>query len=107
MADAADPHALAHLDAVRTLLKELGRGEIPELLCFNKIDLVEEPDLFRPLAQTYGKDPLLISAKEGELDALIARIERELDVHAPELPDDDLERSEDWQSEDWQSEEWE
>lgn len=105
VADAADPHALEHLEAVRTLLKRLGRGEIPELLCFNKVDLLEEPGLFRPLAQGMGKDPLLISAKEGDLFPLLGRIEAELDLHAPEGPDEGLDEGlEDWGSgEDWAS----
>ena len=102
VADASDPHAVEHLEAVRNLLKELGRGEIPELLCFNKSDVLEDPELFLPLARTMGlngAEPLLISAKEGELDALLARVEAELALHAPEEPDEDLERS-DWVSED-------
>lgn len=101
VADASDEHALEHLQAVRNLLAELGRGEIPELLCFNKTDLLEEPELFLPLARTMtqGSEPLLISAKEGELDTLLQRIEAELEVHAPEEPDDALERS-DWVSDD-------
>lgn len=102
VADASDPHALDHLQAVRTLLARLGRGEIRELLCFNKSDLVEDPDLFLPLARTMGAngdEPLLISAKEGELDELLARVESELAIHAPLEPDDALERS-DWVSED-------
>ncbi|MBL4848956.1 MAG: GTPase HflX [Planctomycetes bacterium] len=105
VADASDPHTLGHLEAVRGLLKDLGRGEIPELLCFNKADLLEDPDVFRPLANRMGRDPLLISATEGNLDALLERIEAELHEHAPELPDDELTRSEGWVSEDELSEE--
>ncbi|MGE0709734.1 MAG: GTPase HflX [Planctomycetota bacterium] len=80
VADASDPQTLERVEAVRRLLAELGRGGIPELLVFNKIDLLEEPGVFRPLAQSMarGASPLLVSAREGELEELLERIEQEL-----------------------------
>ena len=37
---AADPEA--QIDAVRTVLAEIGAGEVPELLAFNKADMTPE-----------------------------------------------------------------
>jgi len=81
VADAGDPHALERVEAVRGLLAELGLGDLPELLVFNKLDTVEEPDLFAPLAHrlSRGVPPVLLSARAGELDELVARLEAVLD----------------------------
>ena len=36
--DGSAPDPQAHIDAVRDVLGEIGAGEVPELLCFNKAD---------------------------------------------------------------------
>lgn len=36
--DAAGPDPESHMDAVREVLTEIGAGDVPELLCFNKAD---------------------------------------------------------------------
>jgi GTP-binding protein HflX len=78
VADASDVRALEHVEVIRRLLRDLGRGDIPELLVFNKVDLLDDPRLFRPLAHSVGSDPLLLSAKTGALDGLLERIEASL-----------------------------
>jgi len=40
--DASDPLRAERIEQVRTVLKGIGAGAVPELLVFNKIDLVEE-----------------------------------------------------------------
>ena len=39
--DAADPHAVEHRATVQTVLDELGAGDKPRLLVYNKADLIE------------------------------------------------------------------
>jgi GTP-binding protein HflX len=79
LADASDPHCLERVEAVRNLLEDLGHGQRPELLVFNKADALEDPQLFLPLAGSMsGGEPLLISAQGGSLDPLLERVEAEL-----------------------------
>ena len=78
VSDASDDKALDRVEAVRELLRDLGRGDIPELLVFNKIDAVEDADLFRPLANSIGANPLLISAKSGAVEQILDRVEAAL-----------------------------
>jgi GTP-binding protein HflX len=78
VSDASDAKALDRVEAVRELLRELGRGDIPELLVFNKIDAVEDADTFRPLANSVGDAPLLISAKGGAVEQILDRVEAAL-----------------------------
>jgi GTP-binding protein HflX len=59
-ASAADPEG--QINAVREVLNEIGAGEIPELIVFNKIDIAESPD--RLLARYEGS--LSASAVTGE-----------------------------------------
>jgi GTP-binding protein HflX len=98
--DASDPKALERIAAVRSLLRDLGRGDTPELLVFNKIDAVADLDAFRPLATSMGNEPLLISARGGELDVLVARVEALLEELCP-----DWGSSEEWESGEWDSSE--
>jgi GTP-binding protein HflX len=80
VADASDPKALERVEAVRKLLSDLGRGATPELLVFNKLDALDDPALFRPLAETAGAHPLQISARSGDLGQLVDRLEATLDA---------------------------
>jgi GTP-binding protein HflX len=75
VADASDPQALERVEAVRELLRKLGRGQVPELLVFNKVDAVDDADAFRPLACSVAEAPLLVSARAGELEPVVARID--------------------------------
>ncbi|MCA8920168.1 MAG: GTPase HflX [Planctomycetes bacterium] len=97
VADASDPHVFERVEAVRTLLGGLGHVGVPELLVCNKQDLLSDPGAFLPLARTLAPEPVLMSATEGGLDALLARIDAELERCAPEV---DMTVSEDLVSED-------
>jgi GTP-binding protein HflX len=68
--DASFPEADFHIDVTNKVLRELGAGDKPTLMLFNKIDLVED---FSPLA--YGKNALAISTKTGQgYEMLLERI---------------------------------
>jgi len=41
--DASDPQRTERIEQVREVLKSIGAGEVPELLVFNKVDLLAEP----------------------------------------------------------------
>ena len=74
--DAAAPEErrLAEMQAVDEVLEEIGAGEKPRLLVFNKVDLLSEEE--RQEAELDHPEAVLISAQEGEgLEALSERIE--------------------------------
>ncbi len=86
--DAADPHAVEHRATVQTVLDELGAGDKPRLLVFNKADLLErtahQPDAVAPAiagavfvsALTgFGMDTL-----RAEMAALLASLWVDVDV---------------------------
>ena len=86
--EVGDAHLLLHLvdasrdpdrqiDAVRTVLKEIELAEQPVLLAFNKIDLLDEPELDK--LQGRFPDAAFISAQESlGLEELLHRLESEL-----------------------------
>ncbi|MCB0969962.1 MAG: GTPase HflX, partial [Acidimicrobiales bacterium] len=60
--DGSAPDPQSHIDAVRDVLGEIGAGEVPELLCFNKVDRSDEA---ARLART-TEGAVAISAVTGE-----------------------------------------
>ncbi len=73
--DAAGPDPDAHIAAVRQVLKEIGAGAVPELLVYNKCDLLAGRDI--PLGA--NRDAILVSAATGEgTDKLLAAMADEL-----------------------------
>jgi GTP-binding protein HflX len=89
--DAADPHAVEHRATVQAVLDELGAGEKPRLVAFNKADL-----LAPAAAGGGGEAPVvagtvLVSALTGfgldtlrlELAALLASLWEHVDVRLP------------------------
>ncbi|MCB1039208.1 MAG: GTPase HflX, partial [Acidimicrobiales bacterium] len=62
--DGSGPDVDAHIAAVREVLAEIGAGEVPELLCFNKADRADPADLGRLLRDAEGS--VAISALTGE-----------------------------------------
>ena len=60
--DASSPEAERQIDAVRAVLRELGAGEIPELLVANKLD-VADPEV---LVTLKGLGAVPVSAVTGE-----------------------------------------
>ena len=70
--DASDPEAAAQLAVTDDVLGELGCGDIPQIVVYNKCDRVENAALFDTLA-------VRTSAVTGEgLDALLARLDAAL-----------------------------
>jgi GTP-binding protein HflX len=74
-ASAPEERRLADIQAVDDVLEEIGAGEKPRLLGFNKVDLLSEED--RRETELDHPEAVLISAQEGEgLDRLRERIEQ-------------------------------
>ena len=80
--DVAHPSVLEHIQAVQSILGELGADELPSVLVLNKVDLVtNEADLYEMIAE--HPDAIPVSAATGEgIDAL--REEMSLRVGAQE-----------------------
>ena len=75
VADASSPDLLAQIEAVRTVLGEIGAGAVSEVLALNKIDRVSEPERERLLGRFDG-DAVAISALTGDgLQELLERVE--------------------------------
>ncbi|MGA3029958.1 MAG: GTPase HflX [Candidatus Limnocylindrales bacterium] len=89
--DASDRHFAEHRTTVQTVLEELGAGEKPRLVAFNKADLIEAAarDGDTPAPAIAGQ--VLISAVTGygletlkaELSALLASLWVDVDVSIP------------------------
>jgi GTPase len=89
--DASDPHLREHRATVQTVLDELGAGDKPRLVAFNKADLVEQGarngetpapalagSVFVSALTGYGLDTL-----RAEIAALLASLWVDVDVHVP------------------------
>ncbi len=73
-ASASEEQRVAYMQAVDEVLEEIGAGEKPRLLVFNKIDLLTPAE--RRETELDHPDAVLVSAQEGEgLDGLSERIE--------------------------------
>ncbi len=74
VADGSDDEVDAHLAVVNNLLADLGAGDKPKLICFNKMDALKEEKNFLTLA---GDSPFIeISAKNADdIARLISKIE--------------------------------
>ena len=73
--DASGPDPDSHIAAVRQVLREIGAGAVPELLVYNKCDLLAGRDI--PLGA--DKDAIVVSAATGEgTDKLLAAMADEL-----------------------------
>jgi GTP-binding protein HflX len=76
--DASSPDAESQIDAVRTVLHEIGAGTVPELLVLNKADVVSPGDV-KALLGAPPTDAAVVSAVTGEgvnvlLDTVGARL---------------------------------
>jgi GTP-binding protein HflX len=74
--DASSEAQERRIAAVRAVLDEMGLGEVPELLVFNKIDRLPPGEGAR-LARAYGAVPISAQAGTG-LDALLERADAAL-----------------------------
>jgi len=89
--DAADPHLAEHRATVQTVLDELGAGEKPRLVAYNKADLVDRAATNGGLVAPAIAGTVSISALTGfgldtlrmELSALLATLWVDVDVHVP------------------------
>jgi GTP-binding protein HflX len=78
VADAASPELPQQIDAVRSVLHEIGASRIPEVLALNKADLLADGEASRVLGRIDGR-AVLVSALRGDgLDELMERIEAAL-----------------------------
>jgi GTP-binding protein HflX len=89
--DASDAHFTEHRATVQTVLDELGAGDKPRLVVFNKTDLIDPAarngdtpapavagSVFVSALTGYGLDAL-----KGALSALLASLWVDVDVHVP------------------------
>jgi GTP-binding protein HflX len=83
--DAADPRLETKLDAVNDLLKALDLAELPQMLVFNKSDLVPE-ERMAALLERHGGVAVSARTRAG-IEDLIAEAERRLNPEAPWIPD--------------------
>jgi len=75
VADASSPDLLAQIEAVRTVLGEIGAGAVPEVLALNKVDRISGQERDRLLARFDG-DAVAISALTGDgLPELLEKVE--------------------------------
>ncbi len=81
LVDGAHPGRLDQIRAVDRLLEELGYGEIPRLLVFNKIDLIADDDLADLLA-THADSIAVSAAAAKGIDVLLDRIDQALPARA-------------------------
>ena len=83
--DASHPQASEQIDAVNTVLEVLNASELPTLMVFNKIDLLEEQIELQILRAKYPNS-IAISAETGEgLDALKAQLAERFAVHTSDI----------------------
>ncbi len=89
--DASDPHAVEHRLTVQTVLDDLGAGDKPRLVVFNKIDLLEPAARDAHLTAPIVGGQVFVSATTGygldalrtQLSALLASLWVEVDVAVP------------------------
>src|SRR5256885_17101455 len=89
--DASDPHLREHRATVQTVLDELGAGDKPRLVAFNKADLVDKTALDGGAPAPALAGSVLVSALTGfgmdtlraEIAALLASLWVDVDVHVP------------------------
>ncbi len=71
LVDGSGPDPELHINAVRSVLREIGAGDVPELIVFNKADQVGEEGIEHLLRRYEGS--LQVSAHTGEgIDHLLA-----------------------------------
>ncbi|MFD5225227.1 GTPase HflX [Microbacterium sp. NPDC058342] len=82
--DGSHPDPSAQLQTVRDVMGDVGARDIPELVVFNKADLVDEDE--RLVLRGLAPDAHFVSSRTGEgIDELRATIERMLPMPAVEV----------------------
>ena len=83
--DASHPQASEQIDAVNTVLEVLNASELPTLMVFNKIDLLEEQIELQILRTKYPNS-IAISAVTGDgLELLKAKLAERFAVHTTDI----------------------
>jgi len=78
--DASDPESETHMATTEKVLHEIGAGEAPRLVVFNKVDLVTDEGLLSGFMERH-QGALAVSARTGVgLEALLDAIEAGLTV---------------------------
>lgn len=81
-AGSADPEG--QVEVVRKVLTEVGAGDVPEVVVWNKVDLADRSDVGRLLVRYPGS--VAVSGATGEgMDRLLAAVVAALDAGASEL----------------------
>jgi GTPase len=79
VADASSPDLPSQIDAVRTVLHEIGASRIREVVALNKVDLLSEHERARAVSRVDGVAAAVVSALTGEgLDELMEVVEAAL-----------------------------
>ena len=91
--DASDPEPVRMIETTEAVLREIGAGDKPVILAFNKVDLVPDRSVLVPLAGQFPES-LFLSVKTGEgIPDLLARLEELLTADREEwtvrIPDSD------------------
>ncbi len=91
--DASNPEWPHHKQVTEEVLNELGAGDKPVLLVFNKMDMLEDPGSFRHFMGREGTHAVFMSARTGEgreelEKGLNAVLEAELPVKTLLIPHD-------------------
>jgi GTP-binding protein HflX len=89
--DASDPHAPEHRSTVQQVLDELGAGDKPRLVAYNKVDLVEDAARNGALSVPIVGGAVFVSAKTGfgidtlrtELANVLASLWVDVDARLP------------------------
>jgi GTP-binding protein HflX len=89
--DASDPHAPEHRATVRQVLDELGAGDKPRLVVYNKVDLIEAAARDAAVAPPIVGGAVFVSATTGfgietlrtELSAVLASLWVDVDAVLP------------------------
>jgi GTP-binding protein HflX len=80
--DASDPDRDAEIRAVEGILGDLGLGDKPRVLVWNKADKLDQAD-----ADLLGRDGFVVSALDrATLGPLLLGVERELWAHGVDAP---------------------
>ncbi len=88
--DASDPQMLKHYQTTRSVLQDIGAGETPVLLAFNKMDRVADRDILRFAHHRFAAENVVASVEVSAhaatgLEQLIAAIESVLASAMPRM----------------------
>lgn len=83
--DCASLSCLAQIKAVHKILEELSLQDKPQLMVFNKIDLIEGPQRVEALREQFPDAVFISALRKENMDALLERLEQLLFTHTLKL----------------------